>query len=101
MFQSRNVKEVRLKQRSEPWITHDILEPIKERYTFILELNAQIRNVLMNNSVKLEFLYKIKLKKLNIIFIMSSLKNVKGIRSAMENLEVYWSVQKYIWLFQN
>ena len=31
------VKKVRLKQRSEPWITHEILALIKERDTIFLE----------------------------------------------------------------
>ena len=30
------VKEVRLKQRSEPWITHEILELIEERDQYLL-----------------------------------------------------------------
>ena len=55
------VKKVRLKQISEPCITHEILELIKVReMNFFYNLNAQIRKVLMNNFVKLEIWYKIK-----------------------------------------
>ena len=32
------MKKVRLKQRSEPWITHEILELIKERDKVLLEI---------------------------------------------------------------
>ena len=73
------MKKVRLKQRSEPWITHEILELIKERDKFLLDFKrsnlknsyeqfCKIRNLIQN---------KVK-KKLKILFIMTRLKNVKG-----------------------
>ena len=59
------IRWLRLKQLSDPWITHEILELIKEReIQFILEFKRSNQKVLMNNFVKLEIWYKIKWKKL-------------------------------------
>ena len=57
------VKKVRLKQRSEPWITHEILKLIKERDKLLLEFKrsnqkssykqfCEIRNLIQNKVKK-------------------------------------------------
>ena len=57
------VKKIRLKQRSEPWITHEILELIKERDKVLLEFKrsnqkssyeqfCKIRNLIQNEVKK-------------------------------------------------
>ena len=47
------VKKVRLKQRSEPWITHEILELIKERDKVLLEFKRSYQKGSNDNLVKL------------------------------------------------
>ena len=59
------VKEVRLKQRTEPWITSDILELLRERDRFYILLRKQGYQRTIGNFVNLEIKYRGKLKQLS------------------------------------
>ena len=67
------VKKVRLKQRSEPWITHEIVELMKERDKVLLEFKrsnqkssfeqfCKIRNLIQNKVKKANFFYNDKVE---------------------------------------
>ena len=72
------VKKVRLKQRSEPWITHEILELIKERDKVLLEFKRSNQKSSYEQFCKIRNLIQNKMKKPKNLFIMTRLKNVKG-----------------------
>ena len=57
------VRKVRLKQQSEPWITHEILELIKERDKLLLEVKRSNQKSSYKQFCKIKNLIQNKVKK--------------------------------------
>ena len=77
------MKKDRLKQRSEPWITREILELIKERDKFLLDFK---RSNLKNSSeqfCKIRNLIQNKVKKVQNSFYNDKVKECKGSSSQL------------------
>ena len=62
------VKEIRLKQRTEPWITSEILGLIKQRGNYLYQFKKSRQIIFLNYSVNLETMFKENSNLQNLIF---------------------------------
>ena len=98
------VKKVCLKQRSEPWITHEILELIKERDKVLLEFKRSNQKSSYEQFCKIRNLIQNKVKKAKNSFYndkVEECKHGKGSSSQLWKTLKSIGLSKDTWLFQN
>ena len=77
------MKKVCLKQRSEPWMTHEILQLIKERDKLILEFKRSNQKSSYEQFCKIKNLIQNKVKKAKNSFYNDKVEECKGASSQL------------------
>ena len=80
------VKEIRLKQRTEPWITSEILGLIKQRDNCLYQFKKSKDTSFLNYSVNLETMFKENSTLQNLNFFQIRLRKIKIVPESCCNI---------------